>query len=86
MEHNGAQIGKNLSLTDLGYADDVGLLSNPEHAQKMLDDIIEWSSLIRLKVSADKTKFMVMNHPNQISLSVNLTQLERQLKNLLFFI
>ena len=53
MQHNGSQIGKNLSLTDLNYADDVGLLSDPEHAQKMLDDIFKWSSLIGLKVSAE---------------------------------
>ena len=77
MQHNGAQIGKNLSLTDLDYADDIGLLSDPEHAQKMLDDIIECSSLIGLKVSAEKSKFMVMNLPTQLFLSVNLTQLER---------
>ena len=43
----------------------------------MLDDIVEWSNLIGLKVSAEKTKFMIMNHPTQISLSANLTQLER---------
>ena len=48
-------------LTDLDYTDDVGLLSDPEHAQKMLDDIVERKSLIKLKVSAEKTKFMVMN-------------------------
>ncbi|KAK2719132.1 hypothetical protein QYM36_004833, partial [Artemia franciscana] len=64
-------------LTDLDYADDVELLSGLEHAQKMQDDIVEWSNLIGLKVSAEKTKFMIMNHPTQISLSVNLTQLER---------
>ena len=41
MQHNGTQIGNNLSFTDLDYADDVVLLSDPEHAQTMLDDIIE---------------------------------------------
>ncbi|KAK2720840.1 hypothetical protein QYM36_004650 [Artemia franciscana] len=50
---------------DLDYADDVGLLFDPEHTQKMLDDITEWSRLIGLKVSAEKTKFMVINYPTQ---------------------
>ncbi|KAK2722409.1 hypothetical protein QYM36_002820 [Artemia franciscana] len=45
---------KNLSLTDLDYANDVGLLSDPEHAQKILDDIVELSTLIGLKVMAEK--------------------------------
>ena len=62
MQHNGVQIGKNLSVTDVDYADDVQLLSDPEHAQKMLDDIVEWSNLIGLEVSAEKIKFMIMNH------------------------
>ncbi|KAK2712736.1 hypothetical protein QYM36_011433 [Artemia franciscana] len=65
------------SLIDIDYADDVEILSDPEHDQKMLDDIVEWSNLIRLKVSREKTKFMTMNHPTQISLSVNKTQLVR---------
>ena len=63
MQHNGAQIGENLSLTNLDYADDVEILSDAEHAQKMLDNIVEWSNLIGLKVSTEKTKFMIMNHP-----------------------
>ncbi|KAK2726329.1 hypothetical protein QYM36_000690 [Artemia franciscana] len=49
MQHNSAETRKNLSLTDLDYADDVGLLSDPDHAQKMRDDIVEWSSLTGLK-------------------------------------
>ncbi|KAK2709753.1 hypothetical protein QYM36_013431, partial [Artemia franciscana] len=49
MQHNGAQIGENLSLTNLDYADDVEILSDAEHAQKMLDNIVEWSNLIGLK-------------------------------------
>ncbi|KAK2727743.1 hypothetical protein QYM36_008283 [Artemia franciscana] len=71
------KLEKNLSLTNFDYADDVELLSDPEHAQKMLDDTDEWSNLIGLKVGAEITKFMIMNHPTQRSLSVNLTQLER---------
>ena len=55
---------KNLSLTNLDYADNVGIISDPEHAQKMLDDIVEWSSLVGLKVRTEKTKFMVMNRPD----------------------
>ena len=41
-----AQIGQNLSLTDLDYADDVGLLSDPVEAQDLLDSVVAWAALI----------------------------------------
>jgi len=40
---------KNLSLTDFDFADDVDFLSDPEYAQKMLDDMVEWSNILDLK-------------------------------------
>ncbi|KAK2725970.1 hypothetical protein QYM36_000445 [Artemia franciscana] len=49
MQHNSAETRKNLALTDLDYADYVGLLSDLDHAQKMRDDIVKWSSLTGLK-------------------------------------
>ena len=51
------KLEKDLSLTDLDYADDVEILS--EHAQKILDDIFERLNLIGLKVSTEKTKLTI---------------------------
>ena len=74
----GAQIGQNLSLTDLDYADDVGLLSDPVEAQNMLDSVVAWADLIGLKVSTEKTKFMAINHDTgPFPLTVNQVQLEK---------
>ncbi|KAK2713822.1 hypothetical protein QYM36_009640 [Artemia franciscana] len=73
-----AQIGQNLSLTDLDYADDVGLLSDPVEAQNMLDNVVAWANLIGLKVSTEKTKFMAFNHETgPFSLTINQVQLEK---------
>ena len=74
----GVQIGQNLSLTDLDYADDVGLLSDPVEAQNMLDNVVAWADLIGLKVSTEKTKFMAINHDTgPFTLTVNQVQLEK---------
>ncbi|XP_065557812.1 uncharacterized protein LOC136025754 [Artemia franciscana] len=74
----GAQVGQNLSLTDLDYADDVGLLSDPVEAQNMLDSVVAWADLIGLKVSTEKTKCMAINHDTgPFSLTVNQVQLEK---------
>ena len=74
----GAQVGQNLSLTDLDYADDVGLLSDPIEAQNMLDSVVTWADLIGLKVSTEKTKFMAINHDTgPFPLTVNQVQLEK---------
>ena len=73
-----AQIGQNLSLTDLNYTDDVGLLSDPIEAQNILDSVVAWADLIGLKVSTEKTKFMAINHDTgSFSLTVNQVQLEK---------
>ncbi|KAK2718231.1 hypothetical protein QYM36_005523 [Artemia franciscana] len=71
----GVQIGKNLSL--LNYADDFGLLSNPEDAQNMLDGVVTWADLISLKVSTDETKFLAINHKEPFSLAVNHALVEQ---------
>ncbi|KAK2701591.1 hypothetical protein QYM36_019768, partial [Artemia franciscana] len=74
----GAQVGQNLSLTDLDYADDVGLLSDPVEAQNMLDSVVAWAVLIGLKVSTEKTKFMAINHDTGLfPLTINQVQLEK---------
>ena len=74
----GAQIGQNLSLTHLDYADDVGLLSDPVEAQNMLENVVAWADLIGLKVRTEKTRFMAINHDTvPFSLTVNQVQLEK---------
>ncbi|KAK2709579.1 hypothetical protein QYM36_013299 [Artemia franciscana] len=74
----GAQVGQNLSLNDLDYADDVGLLSDPVEAQNMLDSVVVWADLIGLKVSTENTKFMAINYDTgPFPLTVNQVQLEK---------
>ncbi|KAK2711963.1 hypothetical protein QYM36_010856 [Artemia franciscana] len=80
--HAGAQIGQNLSLTDLDYADDVGLLSDPVETQYMLGNVVASADLIDLKVCTEKTKFMNINHDTgPFSLTVNQVQLEKVNQN-----
>ncbi|KAK2726366.1 hypothetical protein QYM36_000714 [Artemia franciscana] len=75
--HPGFQIGQNFSLGDLEYADDVGIISDSEKAQTMLDEVVNWAHHISLKVSTVKTKFMAINHTDPMSLTVNQVQLDQ---------
>ncbi|KAK2709325.1 hypothetical protein QYM36_013106 [Artemia franciscana] len=78
LSHPGLQIGQNLSLTDLYYADDVGLLSDPIEVQNMIDSVVVWADLIGLKVSTEKTKFMAINHDTgPFPLTVNQVHQEK---------
>ncbi|KAK2718306.1 hypothetical protein QYM36_005570 [Artemia franciscana] len=73
-----AQIGHNLSLTDLYYADDLGLLSDLVEAQIILDSVGAWADLITLKVSTEKNKFMAINHDTgPFPLTAKQVQLEK---------
>ena len=73
-----AQIEQNLALTDLNYADDVGVLSNPVEAQNMIDSVVALADLISLKFSTEKTKSMAINHDTgSFLLTVNQVQLEK---------
>ncbi|KAK2714155.1 hypothetical protein QYM36_008656 [Artemia franciscana] len=70
--------GHNLSLADLYYADDLGLLSDLVEAQIILDSVVAWADLITLKFSTEKNKFMAINHDTgPFPLTAKQVQLEK---------
>ncbi len=53
------QVGENLCLTDLTYADDIALLGDTAEAiQDALDNIDRFAKVVELRTNASKTKVM----------------------------
>ncbi|KAK2704890.1 hypothetical protein QYM36_017066 [Artemia franciscana] len=75
--HEGVRIRQKFSLGFLKYYDDVAILSDPEKAPTMLDEVVSWADRIGFKVSTGKRKYMTLNHTDPISLTVNQVELDQ---------
>ncbi|KAK2716480.1 hypothetical protein QYM36_006833, partial [Artemia franciscana] len=73
----GVRIRQKFSLGYLKYYDDVAILSDPEKAPTMLDEVVSWADRIGFKVSTGKRKYMTLNHTDPISLTVNQVELDQ---------
>ncbi len=58
-DSQGVQVGENLYLTDLTYADDIALLGDSAEAvQDALDNIDRFAKVVGLRINASKTKVL----------------------------
>ena len=72
---NGVLVSNDLSITDLGYADDLAYLGESESdIQKFLDNLHTYGSMIGLQISIKKTKLMC--NLDNCSLSLNNQPIE----------